>query len=269
METRSSRPIGPGAILGIIGGAALVIGSFLTWVTVSLDIAKFAQILGVSPAALQGATSSTTFSAAGTHGDGKITLVVGIIAVVGAILVLTTAARKAGYAVVAVAGVIGAGICVFEIASKSSQINDALSNAGPALAAAGISADTLKSVFNVSWGIGLWICLAGGVVALIGGIIGLMSKGAPAMQSAPMAGATAMDSPVNSGFDAPAPPVAPSPPTVPPVAPPTTDVTPPTITTPPPTEPPPTEPPPTEPPPTEPTPPPTQGGGTGMDQPPG
>ena len=254
MQTRTSRPMGPGAILGIIGGAALVIGSFLTWVTVSLDIAKFAQILGVDASALQSATGSTTFSAAGTHGDGKITLVVGLIAVVGAILVLVGAARKAGYAVVAVAGVIGAGICVFEIASKSSQINDALSNAGPALAAAGISADTLKSVFNVSWGIGLWICLAGGVVALIGGIIGLMSKGGPETQSAPMAAGPVMGSPVDSGFDAPTPPVAPPPPTVPPVAPPSTDVTPPTITTPPPTEP---------------TPPPAEGGGTGTDQPPG
>ena len=173
---------------------------------------------------------------------------------VGAILVLAGAARKAGYAVVAVAGVVGAGICVFEIASKSSQINDALSNTGPALAAAGISADTLKSVFNVSWGIGLWICLAGGVVALIGGVIGLMSKGGPATQSAPMAAGPVMGSPVDSGFDAPAPPVAPPPPTVPPVAPPSTDVTPPTITTPPPTEP---------------TPPPAEGGGTGTDQPPG
>ena len=254
MQTRTSRPMGPGAILGIIGGAALVIGSFLTWVTVSLDMRSLAQILGVDPSALQSATGSTTFSAAGTHGDGKITLVVGLIAVVGAILVLVGAARKAGYAVVAVAGVIGAGFASSRSASKSSQINDALSNAGPALAAAGISADTLKSVFNVSWGIGLWICLAGGVVALIGGIIGLMSKGGPETQSAPMAAGPVMGSPVDSGFDAPTPPVAPPPPTVPPVAPPSTDVTPPTITTPPPTEP---------------TPPPAEGSGTGTDQPPG
>lgn len=254
METDSSRPMGPGAILGIIGGAALVIGSFLTWVTVSLDIAKFAQILGVDASALQSATSSTTFSAAGTHGDGRITLVVGAIALLAAILVIAGVAKKAGYAVVAVAGVIGAGICLIEIASKSSQIDDALSNAnaGPALAQAGISADSLKSVFNVSWGIGLWICLAGGAVALIGGVIGLMSKSAPATQAVPVGGATAMGGPIDTGFGAstPPPPAAP----VAPTASPATDVTPPTT-------------PPTMPPA---APPPAQGGGgTGVDQPPG
>lgn len=229
MEARASRPMGLGVILGLIGGAALVIGSFLTWVTVSLDIQKFAQILGVDPSALAAATGSTTFSAAGTHGDGKITLVMGLLVIVGAILVIAKTAKKAGYAVVAIAGVIGTAICVYEIASKSSQINDALSNAGPALAAAGITTDTLKTIFNVSWGIGLWVCLAGGVVALVGGVIGLMSKSEPDLSATPMAGTamaggTAMGSPVNSGFDAPAAPAAP--------APPVTDVAPPPEATP-------------------------------------
>jgi len=252
METRSSRSMGPGVILGLIGGAALVIGSFLTWVTVSLDIAKFAQILGVDAGALQQATGATTFSAAGTHGDGKITLIMGLLVIVGAVLVIAKTARKAGYAVVAIAGVLGAAICLYEIASKSSQINDALSKAGPALAAAGISTDTLKTIFNVSWGIGLWICLAGGVVALIGGVIGLLSKSEPAMQSAPMGQATAMASPVNSGFGAPPAPAAPP-------APPVTDVASP-LATPPAVAQPPVTPP--SAPPADPA-----GSGTGVDQP--
>jgi hypothetical protein len=252
METRSSRPMGPGVILGLLGGLALVIGSFLTWATVSLDIAKFAQLLGVDAAALQGAVSGTSTSVTGTKVDGKITLVLGVLVVVGVILVITLqASKKVGYAIVAIAGLIGAGICVYEIATKSNQIDNALSSAGPALAQVGITVDSLKSVVNVSWGIGLWICLAGGAVALIGGVIGLMSKSAPAMQSAPLGGATAMDSPVNTGFEAPPPPVAPASPTIPSVAPPITDVTPPTITAPPPTEPTP----------------PAEGSGTGTDQP--
>jgi hypothetical protein len=259
VETRSSRPMGPGVILGFIGGLLVVIGSFLNWATLSLNITKFAQLLGVDPATLQSFVGSrSSFSVAGTKtNDGKIMLVVGVLCLVGAVLVIALqASKKAGYAIVLITGVIAAGIGVYEIISKNSQIDSALSTSAPALSQAGISADAIKSVLNLSWGIGLWICIGGGVLAAIGGLLGLMSRSEAAVGGATMGGATAVDSAMGSGFGAPAastPPPATAPvppPAAEPVTPPATEpVTPPATepVTPPPATQPVTPPPATEP----------------------
>jgi hypothetical protein len=46
METRSSPSLGAGSILGLADGALLIIGTFLTWATVSLNVGNFSRALG-------------------------------------------------------------------------------------------------------------------------------------------------------------------------------------------------------------------------------
>ncbi len=222
MQTEGSKQSSMPAFLGIVGAALLIIGSFLTWVTVTLNVTGFvdaiASHLHIDPSTIPTAAVPGSASVKGIDRDGKITVIAGIICVVGAVLVLVLQnAKKAGYAVLAVGGVVGAGVVVIEIGTKTSQINDSLSKIGPTLSQLGISTDTFKSFFDVSWGIGLWMCLAGGIVALIAGVIGLLSKGAPAMgASAPaMGGAAAMGGAMGTGFDTPAAPPVPTPPPTP------------------------------------------------------
>ena len=82
-ETQTSKP-SAGAIVAIVGGIMLAIGSFLTWATVSVDttalLNKLADTLGVSADQLQGVpTDSFSQSVSGWDGsDGKITLVVAL-----------------------------------------------------------------------------------------------------------------------------------------------------------------------------------------------
>jgi hypothetical protein len=217
VETRSSRPMGPGVILGAIGGLALIIGAFLNWATVSLDLAKFAQVLHVPEAQLEAAVGSqASVTIAGIKANaGKVVLGAGVLVLLGVVLaVMLESSKKAGYAIVTVFGFIGAGFGLYQIASKTSQINSALADTAPELQKLGISADVFKSLFSVSWGIGLWVCIAGGLLALLGGLIGLLSKSAPATGTVPatgVGGATVVPGAMATGFDAPTPPPVPPP----------------------------------------------------------
>lgn len=262
METRSSRSMGPGVILGAIGGLALIIGTFLNWATVSLDLAKFAQVLHVPEAQLEAAVGSgATVTIAGIKANaGKVVLGTGVLVLLGVVLAVTLqASKKAGYAIVTVFGFIGAGFGLYQIASKSSQINSALADTAPELQKLGISTDVFKSLFSVSWGIGLWVCIGGGLLALVGGLIGLLSKSAPTTSTVPAAGvggATVVPGAMATGFDAPTPPPVPPP----------VDPTP--VTTPAPTPTPDPTPMPTPDPTPDPTPtPPMSDPGTGVDNP--
>jgi hypothetical protein len=219
VETRSSRPMGPGVILGAIGGLAMIIGAFLTWVTVSLDLTKFASFLHVDPAALQSAVGSrATISVVGTKANaGKIVLALGVLCLVGVVLVFALqTSKKAAYAIVLVMGAAGAIITALQIATKTSQINSALQESSGVLARVGISADVFKTLFTVSWGIGLWVCIGGGVVAAVGGLIGLLSREEPAPMSVSatdVGAGTVLPGAMGTGFDAPSP-VPPPPPAV-------------------------------------------------------
>ena len=206
------------AMLGVAGGAVVVIGSFLTWAKVSLDLAKFAQLLNVPESTLAGAIANTSRSVKGTEVDGKITLVLGILAIVGAVLVMRAVGSRITGSVLAIVGGAGASLdAIYNIVSKDRQINDALSKAGPALSQIGISADAFKGVFSVTWGIGIYSVIVGGVLAVIGGVMLMRSQPTPvAMPGTPIGGGL-------TGFEAPAPPPAsippPSTPPPPPVPP--------------------------------------------------
>ncbi len=216
--TSSKASPSPAAIVGIVGGAVLVIGSFLTWATASINIDALANAIGVDPALLQGAVpGSTSFSVKGmdSGADGTFTLIAGIAAVVVAIVLIMKAdLKKPMGAILIIAGLVGGGVALYDLSKVNDVKQEAVDAAGGGLAAAGIDAGVLDEVFDVSAGIGIWVCIAGGLIAIVGGVMAFAAKPAPAMAGGPAA-------PMGSGFDAPsAAPAAPSTPVAPePVAP--------------------------------------------------
>jgi hypothetical protein len=219
-QASPSRSFGPGPILGIVGGALLVIGSLMTWATVSFNVENIANALGVDPSIIPPGSLGSQ-SVAGTKvSDGKIALVCGIIVVIAAVALLAvTGARVWAAAVLMLAGLVGGGIALYDgINGKDDAINDA----ARALTAQGLPGD-VKSFFNVSIGIGIWICVIGGIAAIVAGILVLMQRGqavAPAAMggtmSAPMGGGD-MASSAGTGVPPTAPP-AEAPATMPPAA---------------------------------------------------
>jgi hypothetical protein len=179
----TERTTAPAAIVGLIGGALLVIGSFLTWVTVSLNVEAFAKILSdatgvqVNPSDLASVGLPDSHSTAGIKNDGKYTLVAGIVVVVCAVLLLALAKARMGAAILTIlAGAAGALVAAFNLLTKDSQIDKALANVTPQLQGSGISVEAFRSILNVGWGIGIYLCLVGGFVALVAGVMALMSR---------------------------------------------------------------------------------------------
>jgi hypothetical protein len=202
---RTSKPAA--AILGIVGGAVLIVGSVLPWAKVSLDLDKFAQVLGVDPSLMAGLGAQTSQSVGGLDADGAVTLIAGIVVVVCAGILLAKAKRWLGVLVL-LGGLAGGGIALYDIVSKDRQLDDALAGAGPQLEAIGLSADTFRQVFSVSFSIGIYLCVIGGILALIAGAMALMSTSEPVLGTVPDAGIS------GSGFGPP-PPIAPAAPVAP------------------------------------------------------
>jgi hypothetical protein len=190
------------AVLGIVGGAVLVIGSILPWAKVSLDLDRFAALLGVDPSVMAGLGAQTSQNVDGLDADGGMTLVAGIVVLVCAGIFLAKSMRWLGVLML-LGGLAGAGIAAFDILSKDRQVDDALAEAGPQLEAIGLSADTFRQVFTVSFSIGIYLCVLGGIVAFIAGGMALMATSDSTMQAAPASGIS------GTGFDpAPAAPLS-------------------------------------------------------------
>jgi hypothetical protein len=227
MDARPAAKASPlPMILGIVGGALLLIGSFLTWASVSIDVTKFAEALGVDPTLLQGSIGSTSqsFSGMNDKGDGIFTLIAGLVVIVLAVVLLIKAdLGKVMGALMIGAGAIGAGVALYDLSRVNNVKDDALNGAAGALQGAGIDPAVLDGVIKVSAGIGIWVCALGGLIAVLAGIMALMSKrsAAPAMTS-PMGTSTA---PAASGFES-SSPAAPPMSTPPAPQPPAPDMTP-------------------------------------------
>ena len=67
MDNGGSRSSPTPMIIGIVGGAALAIGSFLNWATVSVNFDKIATALGIDPAQIP----------AGVRAQGTVSVTVG------------------------------------------------------------------------------------------------------------------------------------------------------------------------------------------------
>jgi hypothetical protein len=116
--------------LGILGCAAGVIGSFMAWITVSFGLGSV--------------------DVNGTNGDGKITAAIGIVAGLLALFGLTTG-NQGKIMLAGMLSIAGTGISVFEWRHVASKI-DALGT---------------NEIATASVGTGIWVMLAGFVVATI------------------------------------------------------------------------------------------------------
>jgi hypothetical protein len=205
----TSKPTGP--IVAAIGGVLLALGSVMTWATASLNIDAFktaiAQALGVDPSQIPiGSVPSTSKSFAGTSGsDGKIALVCGIIVLLLALVAWARPQFRVPVGVLAiVGGLVGGGLAVYDISKKGDIIAGAKETAAPALAQLGLPSSILDSAFKVSLGIGIYLCVVAGVLAVVGGLMILMQKSAaPVAASGGMAtGSAAPPPPSDMGFGA-------------------------------------------------------------------
>jgi hypothetical protein len=172
VETRgSSTPM----ILGIVGGVALAIGSFLTWATVSVNFDKIASALGIDPNQIPaGVRAQGTASVTGWKGgDGKWTLVAGVVVVVAAALLAMASSRRIIGIVMIVGGVVGGGLALYD---ATIQKNDVIDNAASTFSGIGLPG-VLRDYFSLSLGIGIWLCIAGGVVAIVSGVMAMADRG--------------------------------------------------------------------------------------------
>jgi hypothetical protein len=223
------KPSPIAAVVTIVGGALLAICSFLVWATASVNadvlIQRLAEALGVEASLLQQQLPANQFptetvTGIGSGIDGWVTLIAGAVAIVAAIVMIAKPdIRKAMGIVALLAGLVGGGIALYDV----SRVNDiageaedqAKSAAAAGLAAAGIDPNIFDDVFDVSAGIGLWGCLVGGVLALVGGGLALASKSrgsaaAPAAATGFAAGSPAAPAAPAPQAETPAAPSVPS-----------------------------------------------------------
>jgi hypothetical protein len=192
-DSDTSTPVA--GILGLVGGALIALGSFLAWAEVS-----------------GGGTSVTAKGVDGS--DGYITLVAGIVAVVAGVVIARGTGRVLAVAMI-LAGIVGGGIGLYDaLTAKDNVLDAAAEELAPTF---GVSAQQVRTVLDqaidagqlsVSISIGLYVVIGGGVVALAGGILGLLGSGEPAVPG--QAAAPATPATTIAGSDVPPDPMPPA-----------------------------------------------------------
>lgn len=171
-------------ILGLIGGALLVLGSFLPWVTVSADAARLelnlARAMGVPPSLIAGSAGgdvSYTFSGVHDGGDGVVTLVVGVaVAVLAVVIFRSTRRTKALGTLLILAGLICAALALYDLSAVADARDQAIARAISAVGDTGLDKSVFDGVFKMSAGVGIYVCVVGGVLAMIAGILARARK---------------------------------------------------------------------------------------------
>jgi hypothetical protein len=174
-QSTVSRPAPIAAILAIVGGALLAIGSFLTWAEVS-----------------GGGTSVTAKGVDGS--DGWITLVCGAVVLLAGLAFLWVGGRKAIAVLAIVAGLVGGGVGLYDALTAKDRVLD---DAAEELAGQfGGTKEEVRALLDqaidagelgISLGIGLYLVIAGGALGIVGGFLGMRGAPAPAAMPAPIA----------------------------------------------------------------------------------
>lgn len=162
-----------GSVLAIVGGALLVVGSFLVWVSLS-----------------GGGFSESTTGVDGS--DGWITFVAGLVAIAAGFLAIRSG-RRALAVLAILAGLAGGGLGLYDALTVRDSIAEELApQLGVSVEEARAGVDLLvdSGQLDISMGIGLYLVLAGGALAFIGGLSLLVRRAEPA--SAEMAAVTPM-----------------------------------------------------------------------------
>jgi len=105
-------------------------------------------------------------------GDGKWTLVAGVVVAVAAALLSMASSRQVVGIVMLVGGAVGGGLALYD---ATIQKNNAIDNAAAQFSNIGLPG-TIRDYFSVSLGIGIWLCIAGGAVAIVAGIMAMTSR---------------------------------------------------------------------------------------------
>jgi hypothetical protein len=207
--TTQPRPPAAGGILTAIGGILVLVSSFPIW----------------------GRVSAT---AGGQHSDVKasgVVLIAGIVILAIGVLMVAIRSRGARIALAVIAiigGILAILASVAYVGSKDTILNTVADKIGDEQ---GIDHKTAEQQFKqaldsgqikVETGLGAYLALGGGVLALVGGIVGLRKgrSAAPAAASYEYAGGTATGFPTGAAAPPAVPPAAPPPSGPPPSAPP-------------------------------------------------
>jgi hypothetical protein len=171
MSDRARRSLSPGA-LALVGGAAIVAGSSLTWLTVG------------------GGVSVQTVSVTGTPKGtelllGRVALGAGIaVLILGLLLLVLRRARKLLGFLVILGGLAAIAAGAFVASSPQDRYIDfAVEKGAPAGQADEVRA-SLTNLFQVSGqeadlGIGLYIAIGGGALSVIGGLTAVFGRRKP------------------------------------------------------------------------------------------
>jgi hypothetical protein len=195
-QASAGRAMPVGSVVAIVGGALLAVGSFLVWVSLS-----------------GGGFSESTTGVDGS--DGWITFVAGLVAILAGFLAIRSG-RRALAVLAILAGLAGGGLGLYDALTVRDSIAEELA---PQLevsveeARAGVDLLVDSGQLDISIGIGLILVLAGGALALIGGVLLPARRAEPA--PAEMAAATPMTTEPAPATPAPGAPGA-SPPPPPP-----------------------------------------------------
>lgn len=201
MQEATGRPKPIAAILAVLGGALLALGSFLAWAEVS-----------------GGGTSVTAKGVDGS--DGWVTLVAGVILALAGITFVRMAGKKAIAILAIVAGLVGGGVGLYDaLTAKDRVLDDAAEELAPQV---GGTAEEVRALLDqaidageigISISIGLYMVIVGGALGIVGGVMGMKASApAPAMPASTMpAAAPAPAEPPavemsSMGEDPPAPP---------------------------------------------------------------
>jgi Tryptophan-associated transmembrane protein (Trp_oprn_chp) len=206
MGSESTRPAARAAFVTMAGGILMVLGALLTFVRVTTTIP------GVPAESFTGLETD----------DGKILLAVGIIvALFGVAILLTRGVVPKVMGVLA--ALAGALVVLRGIVLLTQFDEEGLREVAEAAAAeTGATADQILQLFEqfgvtLHPGIGLYIALAGGVIAVIGGVWAIITRTAPAPPPpppapGPSAGWSQPAGTSGTGFEGSGPPPQPEPP---------------------------------------------------------
>ena len=208
-SSTSSSP-SPSALLGIVAGIVIAIGSFLPWAT--------------------GTAFGTSESAKGFDGwEGKVCLIAGAGIAIRSFLAMKRGRTRQIAAAILIGGLVATGVSAYTAVTAKSQLRDSLVSElvsqgiipDEATARAAVQQAIDAGQIDVSLSFGLFVVIIGGVAAIAAGAMAFTAKPSPMPSAGVPAGGFGSPppavpaAPVAPGPAVPLPPSEPMPPTGP------------------------------------------------------
>lgn len=166
-------------VIVLIGSLLMIAGVFLSWASASFTLSSFTVSANATGMDVFSGNTTISYESISSTIDTSfeysyapiVTLVAGIIALLGSIVMLGSKNQKAGKALGALSVILAIVAIILMVLFNS-----------------GIGSDSFDFGIvsgGLSTGSGLWVCMVGAVLAVIGGVIALArkDKGAEAVES--------------------------------------------------------------------------------------